>query len=193
MMNELKRAIKVTVFLMVILCGVYPAAVWVVGNVLFHDRATGGLIYRDGKAVGAQLIGQSFSQPQYFHGRPSAAGNGYDAANSSGSNLGPTNQKLIDRMKGDVDAFLKANPSVHAGEIPVDLVTASGSGLDPHVSEAGALVQVARIAAARKISEDQVRNLIAQVKVGRQWGLFGEPTVNVLQLNLRLDEMAQGK
>lgn len=193
MWNEFYRAVKVTIALILILCGAYPAVVWVVGNVFFHERASGGLVYRDGKPVGAALIGQAFAQPQYFHGRPSAAGNGYDASNSSGSNLGPTNQKLIDRMKGDIDTFLKENPGVKRGEVPVDLVTASGSGLDPHVSTAAAMIQVSRVANARKISEDQVRALVERTQEGRQWMIFGEPVVNVLDLNLQLDEMSKGK
>jgi K+-transporting ATPase ATPase C chain len=138
--------------------------------------------------IGSKLIGQNFSKPEYFHSRPSSAGDkGYDAANSSGSNLGPTNQKLFDAVKGNVDAFLKDNPTVKKGEIPVDLVTASASGLDPHISPEGAYAQVDRVASARRIPVDQVRALLEKHIEGPQWGLFGESVVNVVELNLALD------
>lgn len=177
-----------TLALGLILCGAYPLFVYGVSQVLFHDQATGGIIEKDGKAIGAKLIGQSFSRPEYFHGRPSAAGDkGYDASNSSGSNLGPTNQKLYDTLKGNVEAFMKDNPGVKSGEVPTDAVTASGSGLDPHVSPENALVQAERVAQARKASVESVRELVQQHIEGPQLGIFGEPVVNVLSLNLDLD------
>jgi K+-transporting ATPase ATPase C chain len=193
MFSEFFRSLKVTLILALILCGIYPAAVWLAGNVLFHDQATGGIVYVDGKPIGAKLIGQAFTKPEYFHGRPSAAGNGYDAANSSGSNLGSLNPKLLDRMKADLDQFLKDNATVKKGEVPVELVTASGSGLDPHLSEPAALIQVARIAKARNLSEGQVIALVKKNVEGRDLGVLGEPVINVLNLNLQLDLLAKGK
>jgi K+-transporting ATPase ATPase C chain len=142
----------------------------------------------DGKAVGATLIGQGFSKPEYFHGRPSAAGDkGYDASNSSGSNLGPTNQKFYDTLKGNVDAVMKDNPTLQKGQVPTDLVTASASGLDPHISPEGARVQIDRVAKARGVSAEQLAQLVQTHTEGPQWGIFGEPVVNVLLLNLDLD------
>jgi K+-transporting ATPase ATPase C chain len=144
----------------------------------------------NGKVVGSELIGQSFTKPEYFHGRPSAAGkDGYDAANSSGSNLGPTNKALIDRVNADVKKFRAENPT-YTGPIPADLLTSSGSGLDPHISPASAEAQVARVAAARHVTPDQISGLVAKHTEGRQWGVFGEPRVNVLLLNLDLDQAA---
>jgi K+-transporting ATPase ATPase C chain len=178
-MKILYRSIMANLVLAVLLCGIYPAV----------DQANGSLILgKDGKVIGSKLIGQNFSKPEYFHSRPSSAGDkGYDAANSSGSNLGPTNQKLFDAVKGNVDAFLKDNPTVKKGEIPVDLVTASASGLDPHISPEGAYAQVDRVASARRIPVDQVRALLEKHIEGPQWGLFGESVVNVVELNLALD------
>lgn len=179
-----------TLILAVLVCGAYPIVVYGVGALFFHDQANGGILYsKEGKAVGAKLIGQGFSKPEYFHPRPSAAGDkGYDAANSSGSNLGPTNQKLYDGVQANVAGVLKENPSLHSGEIPVDLVTASGSGLDPHISPQGALVQVMRVAQARKLDPDQLREIVKNHIEPPQWGIFGEPVVNVLQLNMDLDK-----
>lgn len=187
MLKAIYQSVLATFLLAVILCGVYPLVIYGVGMVFFHDKAMGGIIEKDGKPVGAELIGQAFSKPGYFHGRPSAAGNGYDASNSSGSNLGPTNQKFYDTLKGNIDAFLKDNPSVERGEIPVDAVTASGSGLDPHISPENAFAQAERVARARKMDTLSVRELIARHIEGPQWGIFGEPVVNVLRLNLDLD------
>jgi K+-transporting ATPase ATPase C chain len=188
-MKTLYRAIVANLLLVILLCGVYPAVVTVIGQVLFSDKANGSLITgKDGKVVGSKLIGQGFSKPEYFHSRPSSAGDkGYDAANSSASNLGPTNQKLFDAVKGSVDAFLKDNPSVKKGEVPVDMVTGSGSGLDPHISPEGAYAQIDRVASARKMPIDEVRAAVERHIEGPQWGLFGEPVVNVVELNLALD------
>jgi K+-transporting ATPase ATPase C chain len=181
------RSVVATFVLAFLVCGVYPLLVTGIGKVLFAGKASGGIITVDGKPVGAELIGQSFTKPEYFHGRPSAAGNGYDASNSSGSNLGPTNQKFYDTLKANVDAVLKDNPSLHSGQVPTDLVTASGSGLDPHISPEGARVQIERVAKARGVSSDQVAQLVEKHVEGPQWGLFGESVVNVLLLNLELD------
>ncbi|MGZ3717276.1 MAG: potassium-transporting ATPase subunit KdpC [Bdellovibrionota bacterium] len=188
MIKTLYRSIMATAVLALLLCGVYPMVVYGLGKIFFADNAGGGIVYRGGHAVGAKLIGQAFTKPEYFHGRPSAAGNGYDAANSSGSNLGPTNQKLADGLKSNVEAFLKENPTVKNGEVPTQLVTASGSGLDPHISPEAAMVQVARVATARHASADAVRELVNGQVEGPQWGLLGESVVNVLMLNLALDE-----
>lgn len=190
MLKSLYQGLMATVILAVICCGVYPLAVTAIGQVLFHDQASGGIILgKDGNPLGAKLIGQAFSKPEYFHSRPSSAGDkGYDASNSSGSNLGPTNQKLAEAVKGNVESFLKDNPTVKPGEVPVDAVTASGSGLDPHITPENALAQSSRVAEARRVSVDQVQKLIQRHTAGPQWGIFGEPAVNVLDLNLALDE-----
>ena len=191
MVSEWVRSVKVTLLLAVLLCGFYPALVWMVGKAAFPDQASGGMIYKDGKAIGAKLIGQSFSKPEYFQGRPSAAGNGYDASASSGSNLGPTNKKLADRLSSDVERLLKENPELVKGQIPVNLVTASGSGLDPHISPEAAAIQVPRVAKARGLSPEKVADLVRIHTDGPQWGVFGEPTINVLALNLALDKIGK--
>jgi K+-transporting ATPase ATPase C chain len=163
----------------------YPLVVTGLAQVMFPDKANGQLITRNGQVVGSAIIGQVFSSPKYFHSRPSAAGAGYDAANSSGSNLGPTNKALIDAVKARVDDAQKDNPSA---PVPVDLVTASGSGLDPHLSPSAADFQVARVARERGVTEDVVRRLVGEFTESRQFGFLGEARVNVLLLNVALDE-----
>ncbi|MGB7760656.1 MAG: potassium-transporting ATPase subunit KdpC [Bryobacteraceae bacterium] len=190
-MKQLMIAIKATLLLTVLTGLLYPLAVTGLAQILFPHQANGSLKVVNGKTVGSELIGQRFTSPKYFHGRPSAAGNdGYDGLNSGGSNYGPTNQKLSDRVSDDAKKFRKENPT-YTGPIPADLLTASGSGLDPHISPASADVQVARVAAARGVSADAVRQLVAAHTEGRQYGLFGEPRVNVLELNLALDQSAR--
>jgi K+-transporting ATPase ATPase C chain len=176
------------VLVMTVLTGlIYPLAVTGLCQVFFRDKANGSLITVNGQVIGSELIGQNFTKPEYFQPRPSAAGNdGYDATASGGSNLGPTNKKLIDRVQASVDKFRKENPD-YSGAIPADLLTASGSGLDPHISPASAEAQAERVATARGISVDQVQALIASHTEGRDLGFLGEPRVNVLQLNLELD------
>ena len=183
--RNLRTAILMTAVTTILLGVVYPLAVTGLAQVLFRDKANGQLIERNGRIVGSRIIGQAFSSPGYFRGRPSAAGSGYDAANSSGTNFGPTNKKLIDAVTANVDAAKKENPGA---PVPVDLVTSSASGLDPEISPAAALFQVPRVARERKVSEDDVRRLIDEHTEGRQWGFLGESRVNVLLLNLALDE-----
>lgn len=164
----------------------YPLAITGLAQVLFPSRANGQLIERGDKIVGSKIIGQNFSEAGYFRSRPSSAGTGYDATSSSGSNLGPTNKTLIDRVKADVQKAQAENPSV---PVPVDLVTASGSGLDPEISPAAAKFQAPRIARERKMPEDEVLALVRKFTQNRQFGLLGEPRVNVLELNLELDRL----
>jgi K+-transporting ATPase ATPase C chain len=184
MKKNLLIAVLMTVVTTVLLGIIYPLVVTGIAKVLFPNKANGQLIERNGVVVGSRIIGQPFSSAKYFHSRPSAAGNGYDAGNSGGSNLGPTNQKLIDRVKGDVATLQAENPGK---PVPVDLVTTSGSGLDPDISPAAAEFQVPRIARERGMSEDDVKQLIAKHTQGRTFGFLGEPRVNVLELNLDLD------
>ena len=168
----------------------YPLAITGIAQAVFPTAANGSLIEANGHVIGSALIGQSFAKPEYFHPRPSAAGNnGYDAAGSSGSNLGPTNPALEKRLKESAAAFLKENPSFK-GSIPADAITTSGSGLDPDISPANALAQVARVAAARKITPEQIASLVNRLTEERQLWILGEPRVNVLNLNLALDHEA---
>jgi K+-transporting ATPase ATPase C chain len=184
MKNNLKIAILITLVTTVLFGIIYPLAVTALAQVLFPAQANGSLIQRNGQVVGSQLLGQTFSSPGYFHSRPSAAGTGYDASQSSASNLGPTNHQLIDRVKGDVEKLHAENPGA---PVPVDLVTTSGSGLDPEISSAAAEFQVPRVARERGISEADVRSLVSRRTLGRQFGFLGEPRVRVLELNLELD------
>ncbi|SPE31386.1 potassium translocating ATPase, subunit C [Candidatus Sulfopaludibacter sp. SbA6] len=189
-MKQLIIAIKVTLVFALLTGIAYPLLVTGLSKVLFHHQAEGSLIPLNDKIVGSELIGQRFTRPEYFHGRPSSAGNdGYDGLSSSPSNLGPTNQHLIERVQGDLKKFRDENPTF-TGPVPADLLTASGSGLDPHISPASAEAQVARVAAARGASPDTIRQVVAANTQGRQFGFLGEPRVNVLQLNLALDQAA---
>jgi len=174
-----------TIATTILLGMIYPLVVTGLAQVIFFHQANGQLIEKNGVLVGSTIIGQGFSSSGYFHSRPSAAGNGWDAANSGGSNLGPTNQKLIDRVKGDVATAQADNPGT---PVPIDLVTTSASGFDPHITPAAAEFQLARIAKERGISVDQLRALVAKHTEGRQLGFLGEVRVNVLELNLDLDE-----
>ena len=186
MKNNLITAVLMTAVTTVLLGLVYPLVVTVLAQVIFPDKANGQLIQRgDGILIGSRIIGQPFVGPSYFHSRPSAAGAGYDAGASSGSNLGPTSQKLKDRVQLDIQRLQAENPGK---SVPIDLVTASASGLDPHISPAGAEFQVDRVARERGITADQVQQLITTHTERRQFGLLGEPRVNVLELNLDLDE-----
>ena len=185
MKQNLKIAILMTIATTVLLGIIYPLVVTGLAQVMFHDKANGQLLTRDGNIVGSRIIGQGFSGPAYLHSRPSAAGNGYDATNSNGSQYGPTNQKLIDRVNADVARLHAENPSQ---PIPVDLVTASGSGLDPDITPAAAEFQVPRLAHERGVTENQIREVIQRHTLGRQLGFLGEPRVNVLEVNLELDQ-----
>ena len=190
-MKLFKQSLLINVWLIVLLGLAYPVLMTGASQVLFPRKANGSLIEKDGKVVGSELIGQSFDDPKYFHGRPSAAGAGYDALASGGSNLGPTSKALIDRVDKDVARERKSADSV--APVPVDLVTASGSGLDPDISPAAALWQVPGVAKARGLDEAKVRALVEESVAGRTLGVLGEPRVNVLKLNLALEALAAAK
>jgi potassium-transporting ATPase KdpC subunit len=191
MLRQLGPALRFTLFFTVLTGLVYPGVVTGLTQMFFPHRANGSLIVTNGQVVGSSLIGQNFTKPEYFQPRPSAAGNGYDATASGGSNYGPTNQKLIDRVKASIEQFRKDNPD-YTGPIPADLVTASASGLDPDISPASAEAQAPRVAKARGIALEQVQQLVAQNTEGRTFGFLGEPRVNVLELNLALDRQFPG-
>jgi potassium-transporting ATPase KdpC subunit len=184
--RNLLIAVLMTIVTTLLLGVAYPLVVTGLAQVLFPGKANGQLIERNGNVIGSRIIGQAFSSPGYFRSRPSAAGTGYDAANSAGTNLGPTNKKLIDAVKAAVDAAKKENPSA---PVPVDLVTTSASGLDPHISPAAAAFQVPRVALERGMPEAEIRRLVEAHSMGRQLGFLGEPVVNVLELNLALDDV----
>ena len=190
MKKNLVTAFLMTITTTILLGLVYPLLVTGLAQVLFKDKANGQIIRRNGEAVGSRILAQPFSSAKYFHSRPSAAGNGYDAANSGGTNLGPTNQKLIDRVRADAATLQQENPSE---PIPIDLVTTSASGLDPDISPAAAEFQIRRIAAERGISGSVLRELVQKHTTARNLGLLGEPRVNVLELNLALDELARAR
>ena len=187
--SDIRSAVVSTLVLAVVCCGIYPLIVFGISQALFHDKANGSLILdKDGTVRGSKRLAQGFTAAKYFHPRPSAAGNGYDATSSGGSNLGPTSQKLNDAIKERVAAYRAENGLSESESVPADAVTASGSGLDPHISLRNAELQVPRVAKARALNEAQLRGLIQQYTDARDLGIFGEPGVNVLQLNLALDQ-----
>ncbi len=189
-LRHVVTSVLYTVVTVIVLGLVYPVVIWGIGTVLFHHQAEGSLVTNNGGTViGSELVGQNFTKPKYFQGRPSAAGKGYDPTSTGGTNYGPTSKKLIDGTKSAIEAFKKANPDATT-PIPMDLVTSSASGIDPDISPEGAYYQTPRVAKARGLSAGAVRSLVAAHVVPRQFGLLGEPHVNVLQLNRALD--AQG-
>jgi K+-transporting ATPase ATPase C chain len=193
MLQQILPGLRIKLFFTLLLGVVYPLVLTGISQVLFPYQANGSLIVANGKVIGSDLIGQIFAKPDYFHVRPSAAGtDGYDATASGGSNYGPTNQKLIDRIKASIEKFGKENPD-YQGPIPADLLTTSASGLDPHISPASALAQVPRVAKARGVSPEQITLLVNQFTEKPDLGLLGEPHVNVLKLNLALDNQLARK
>ena len=189
--SHIRGAVVSTLVLAVVCCGLYPLIVFGISQLLFRDQANGSLIVNaDGSVRGSKLLGQAFSDAKYFHPRPSAAGNGYDATSSGGSNLGPTSQKLDDAIKERIAAYRAENGLSESASVPADAVTASGSGLDPHISPRNAELQIARVAKARGINEERIRELAQQNTDDRDLGFLGEPGVNVLNLNIALDSLA---
>jgi potassium-transporting ATPase KdpC subunit len=183
-----KTSVLFTLLTAVLLGIGYPLVLTGIAAVLFPHKAAGSLILKDGRVIGSELLAQSFTSDRYFHPRPSAAGNGYDATASGGTNLAPSNARLVQRIQGDIDKLQALNPGK---AVPIDMVTTSGSGLDPDITPDNAYYQAPRVAKARKLSEDQVRTLIAQHTAGRDLGFLGEPRVNVLTLNLALDQASR--
>ena len=189
-LQQIRTSILATLVLAALLCGVFPAVIWAGGQLLFHDKANGSLIVdADGTVRGSALLGQSFTSEKYFHPRPSAAGTGYDAASSSGTNLGPTSTKLADAVRAAVEAYRKENGLAGGVTVPADAVTSSASGLDPHITPANAELQAPRVAHARHLPIERVRELIVANSGQRDLHVFGEPAVNVLKLNLALDHL----
>ena len=187
--KQIYPAVALTIVLTALTGIIYPIIITGLSNLLFKERARGSLIEREGKVIGSRLIGQHFNGPGYFHSRPSAAGSGDDATASGGTNLGPTSKQLFEeQVRGRSKQLGAENPNV---KIPIDLITSSGSGLDPHVSPAGADFQIPRVARERRMSEDKVKQLVQEYTEGRQFGVLGEPRVNVLELNLALDEASK--
>jgi K+-transporting ATPase ATPase C chain len=187
-LSEIRSAVVSTLVLVVVCCGIYPLVVFGIAQAAFHDKANGSLIVdRDGAVRGSKLLGQSFTAEKYFHPRPSAAGNGYDAANSGASNFGPTSQKLNDAVKDRIATYRSENGLKETDPIPADAVTASGSGLDPHISLHNAELQIPRVAKARGLDAEKVRSFVKQYTDAADLGVLGESGVNVLQLNLALD------
>jgi K+-transporting ATPase ATPase C chain len=188
MWQQILPGLRIKIFMTIVVGVIYPLAITGVCQLVFPHRANGSLVTAGGKVIGSELIGQNFTKPEYFQPRPSAAGSeGYDATASGGSNYGPTNQKLVERVKASVEKFRKENPD-YTGPLPADLVTASSSGLDPHISPDSARAQTARVAKARGLTDAQVTELIARFTEGPDLGVLGEPRVNVLKLNLALDQ-----
>jgi potassium-transporting ATPase KdpC subunit len=193
LLQDIKTSIVALAALLIILCGLYPVVVWGIAQIAFPRQANGSLEARRGQVVGSVLIAQNFTRPRYFHPRPSAAGDtGYDATNSGGSNLGPLSQKLVDQVKDRIAAYRAENHLTPDVPIPADAVTASGSGLDPHISLKNAALQVPRVAAARGITPGRIKRLIETSTDSPDLGFLGEPRVNVLRLNLALDELTRG-
>ncbi len=191
--SELRSAVTVTLALAVVCCGLYPLVVFGLGQALFHDKANGSLIHdAKGTVLGSRLLGQQFTSDKYFHSRPSSAGNGYDASNSSGSNLGPASQKLRDSIAQNVADYRSQNGLATNAPVPADAVTASGSGVDPHIRPENAELQVPRVAKARGMSQEEVRKFIRQNTDGPDLGMLGDAGVNVLTLNLALDQIRTG-
>ena len=188
--RSLNIAIRYTLITTVLLGVIYPLVVTAIGRLALKNQADGSLITRDGAVIGSHLIGQNFASDKYFHSRPSAAGSGYDASNSSGSNYAQSNRKLVARIQADVAKASQDNPSQ---PVPIDLVTASGSGLDPDITPAAAFYQVQRVAQARKLADQQVAKLVNEHITPRQFGFLGEPRVNVLELNLALDDLVKSQ
>jgi potassium-transporting ATPase KdpC subunit len=190
MTQHLRTAILGVILLTLLTGCVFPLGLFAVGHLLFCDAADGSLLTRNGLVIGSRLIGQDFSRPEYFNGRPSAAGSGYDGLSSGGTNLGPLNRKLIEDVRGLAEEYRRRNELPTGAVVPIDAVTRSGSGLDPHISPSNAALQVPRVSRARGLSEDAVRRLVAVHTQGRQWGFMGSPRVSVLDLNLALDQEA---
>ncbi len=185
--TELRTSLMMTLCLALVVCGIYPVAVWALGQLLFPHQANGSLIEVDGHAVGSSLIGQPFSGPTYFHPRPSSAGYGYDACSSGGSNLGPLSKKLVEQVRERIARYRQINNLEPNASIPADAVTSSASGLDPHISVRNALLQAPRVASARGMALDEVLHYVRSSTRHRQYGILGDPRVNVLWLNLVLD------